>query len=186
MESSEKQYEPIISRIFEKAPGAVILTDPNVTADAFVDDLLTRFGDIFKQESHLPVRVNGADYKDSFSTWKGIASSIKVALDAVFPETMTLKTHWKKIENAPSSMEIKSILQRIFQYVSKNSEWSIILFLEDFEDIMHNMPYSDVFKLREMDSYLALFTISHEHPIQLGEKFFKNDYYCNQFEFFTV
>ena len=83
-------------------------------------------------------------------------------------------------------MEIKSLLQRILVHVAKNSPWRVILFLENFEEIVMKMPYPDVFKLREIDNDVALLTVSHEHPIQLGQKYFQNDYYCNQFEFITI
>ena len=185
MESDKNKFEQVTSRIQSQSPCAIVLSS-GYSSSAFSEEFLHACSGFLSSSNILPVRVECAQYPDSISIWKGIAEKIKFAINSVFSGNTVTKKSLEIIESATSTDIIKSYLVRVLEQTKKHSGWTVLLMLEDFENVVDTMEDYDIMKIRGMTTSLIIVSVSHSPLETLGQQKYANAYFCNQFVTFLM
>lgn len=180
MEEDKNKFEQILSRVLTKSPCSVVLP-PDIDADGFIDSFVTAYNEILSKESLLPIRVKCAQFPDSISIWKEIATKVKTAMPSVFEGNIITGKMFICIEKATTTESIKSYLIRILEQIFKCSGWMMLLIMEDFENVVDKMKEHDLMKIRGMTTSFVIMTVSYTELKKLVDEKYEHAYFCNQF-----
>lgn len=180
MEENKNQYEQVLSRVLSPAPCSVVLS-PRMNANDFEESFLSAYEGRLLMAKILPVRFNCAPFLESIAIWKGIVQAVKVAMPRVYNGNTVIKKSFESIEKADTTEGIKRYLNTILSEILKNSGWTILLILEDFENIVDRMKEHDLMKIRGMTTSFIIMTISYTGLKKLVDEKYEHAYFCNQF-----
>lgn len=185
MEKDQNKYEQILSRILTKSPCSVVLPR-DMSAEEFTDSFLSSHGDTLEKASLLPVRIKCAPISDSISIWKEIGMKVKEAMPSVFEGNVQTLNSFERIEKTTRTELVKAYLITILEQIAHNSGWTMVLVLEDFENVVDKMKEFDLMKIRGMTASMVIVTVSYIELKKLVDEKYEHAYFCNQFATFRL
>jgi hypothetical protein len=181
MVPGEEYFNNILSRVKSKAPSSVVIENSTISDKSFTDGFLSVQGELLKQASILPVRVDCGLYLESLSIWKGIAKAIETAMPIVFDGDDLTDDYFTIISDTDDTDDVQSYLIDIIDDIYENVGWRMMLILEHFDAAIKAMPEYDIMKIREMTETLAIVTITRISLEDLCEQRYQSIYFANQF-----
>lgn len=186
MVSGEKQFRSILSRVLNQGPCSIVIENEGVDGGTVIDGFLSACQEPLSQARILPVRVDCSEYDGSLSTWKGIASQVRLAIPVVFEGNELTEGDFAIIDETDDTDDVQSYLVEVLEEMREYSQWKLLLILENFASAIESMPVTDMMKVREMSSTLTLMSVSREPLATLGDRHYRNAYFCNQFETYCI
>ena len=173
----------IWNRVKAPAPTSVI-TENAEQGKIFMAHFLAEYQQEMQQQQIAPIEIVCSKYGTAADFWHALTSGCYNIASKLIDDTgkKIIDRYYKQATIADSTDSIKSWLLRIVGDVKKNSGWTLLITLQNFDALVEYCSASDVLKIRNLADIAIIMTVSQRPLDVLCNEKYNNPYFSNQFE----